>query len=139
MVEADRERAQAPRGGQAVDAVTVLLPEEQIAGLWIDRQAAERGLARPLREGNDEPGRKGRVDWRRDGRIEPIDLRRGVAAPALAQHHQAPGVRQGQLGGPRHGGCDDLDLRDAGRLGVARARPQHEALEQRKTDEATEP
>src|SRR5439155_19296422 len=55
MVEADGERAQAPRGGQPIDAIAVLLTEEQIARLRIDRQAAERGRSWPHRGRDYEP------------------------------------------------------------------------------------
>src|SRR5207245_5670649 len=65
MVETHGERAQPPRRGESVDAVTVLLAEEQVAGLWIYRHAAERRLAAPVRVRNDEARCEGRVDRRR--------------------------------------------------------------------------
>ena len=139
MVEADGERAQAPRGGQPIDAIAVLLTEEQIARLRIDRQAAERGLSWPLRERDDEPRRAGCVDRLHAGRIEPVDLRRGVAAPALTQDHEPPGARESQLRGPGDGGRHHFDLGDTRRLRVAGGGLKHEALEQEQADEVTEP
>src|SRR5881628_1180824 len=50
MVEADSDRRQASDAREPVDAVPVLLSEEEISRLRIDGEAAQDGLSRPLGE-----------------------------------------------------------------------------------------
>src|SRR5262245_6776867 len=139
MVETNGHCRETLAADEAVDAVAVFLAEKEVARLRIDRQAPEGALAGALREGDHEPGRAGRVDWRGRPRVEPVDLRRGVAAPAVTQDDEPSGARQPELRGPRHRGGDDVDPRRAGRLGLARARSPHEGPQQGESAEATEP
>src|SRR5207249_5044481 len=116
MVETDDDRCQALVSREPIDAVAVLLSEEEISRPRIDGEAAQGGLARSLREGDDDSRRDGRVHGKRAPGIEPEDLRRGIAAPAVAQDDQTPRRRERELGGPRNAGGHDLEPEPAGDL-----------------------
>src|SRR5437870_12178816 len=66
MVETDDDRCQALVSREPIDAVAVLLSEEEISRPRIDGEAAQGGLARSLREGNDD-SQIGRASCREGG------------------------------------------------------------------------
>src|SRR5439155_24994365 len=97
-----------------------LLSEEGRFRPRIDGEAAQGDLARSRREGDYESRSHGRVHGKRRPGIEPEDLRRGIAAPAVAQDDQTPRRRERELGGPRNAGGHDLEPEPAGDLALSR-------------------
>ncbi len=107
LVQADPEQVQTPTRVQAVHAVAVLLAHVEIALARVHREASERDLPVLLGERHHHPGHPGGIERQR-GHLEPVEIGRRVAAPAVAQNHQMPGRVERDLHRPWDSGHHHL-------------------------------
>src|SRR5207244_8095348 len=82
---------------EPIDPIAVLFPEEQTARPGIDRETSEHGLTGSLGKRDDDPRGEGAVDGLGGRRIEPEDLRGGIAPPAVAQDDERSGGGKREL------------------------------------------
>src|SRR2546426_9751586 len=97
MVQPHHPRLEPLIRAKPIDAIAVLLAEEEVLALRIEREAAEPGLSRLNRERHHDAGRPRGVYRQGAPEVNAIDFGGGIASPAVAQDHEsAPGV-EGEL------------------------------------------
>ena len=90
MVQPHRHGPQVLVRPESIDAIAVLLAEEEIPAARIHREASQRRLPRLGGEGNHHPGRPRGVHGEGAAHVEAVELRGGVSPPPLAEYHQHP-------------------------------------------------
>src|SRR5262244_3298509 len=120
MVQPDGDRLQARLVGQAIDAIAVLLAEEDAPASRIDREASEHGLSNLVGERDDDARNTRGVDRQGRAHIEAVDFTGRVAEPAGAQHHQPAARIESELDRTRNTGGHYFDSKTWRHFGAHR-------------------
>src|SRR5258707_387111 len=84
VVQSHRHRLEPLVRAKSIDAIAVLLAEEEVPALRIEREAAEHGLSRPIRERHQDAGRPRGVYRQVAPEVNAIDFGGGSASPVVA-------------------------------------------------------
>src|SRR5207247_2811133 len=94
VVQPDGDRLKPRLIAQPIDAIAILLAEEQAPAAGIDREAPENGLSNLVGERDDDARHTRGVDRQRRAEVEAVDLTGGGAGRPGAQHDE-PAARRG--------------------------------------------
>ena len=108
VVQPDDNRLEALVASQAINAVAVLLSEEEIPSP-VDRETPEHRLARLAGEGDHDTRHPSRVDRPGPAEIQAIDLTGRVSEPPRAQHDESAAGIERELDRTGNSGGDHFD------------------------------